>query len=136
MKRSGSSNKTQLSRVKSEQPPVRKKLPKHEIVKSNDTFREIIQSGCRWHENHMTIYYKPSEFRQVGFAVSKRLGNAVVRNKAKRRMRELYRDRRQELGNMQIVMMAKKGLHSAGFQTLKSEWDHFIRKANIEKPNP
>lgn len=72
----------------------------------------------------------------MGFAVSKRLGNAVVRNKSKRRMRELYRERREEVGNQRIVIMAKKGLDRADFQTLKAEWDHFLRKGPFGSVDP
>lgn len=39
----------------------------------------------------MVVYYKKSENFRIGFSVSKKVGNAVVRNKVKRSLREICR---------------------------------------------
>nr|WP_242841729.1 ribonuclease P protein component [Desulfitibacter alkalitolerans] len=40
----------------------------------------------------MVIYYKRSDNLRIGFSVSKKIGNAVVRNRIKRLLREICRN--------------------------------------------
>lgn len=51
----------------------------------------LYQFGSKFHNNGLILYCKPSLELQhrIGIIVSKKTGNSVVRNKFKRRMREL-----------------------------------------------
>ncbi|MBQ6840875.1 MAG: ribonuclease P protein component [Bacilli bacterium] len=66
-------------------------MKKHERVKSNIIFNEIINKGKKVGNQYFTIFFigKNEERPQFGIAVPKRLGNAVVRNRLKRQTREL-----------------------------------------------
>ncbi|HDQ46257.1 MAG TPA: ribonuclease P protein component [bacterium] len=112
-------------------PPPRIRLTKADRIRKSDTFREILSDGRRWHETHMTMVYRAFSRRQVGFAVSKHTGNAVVRNRMKRRMRELFRQRQHEIGPFQIVFLARKGLDRTDFQKLRREFDRFLRGSGV-----
>ncbi len=59
----------------------------------------------------------------VGFTATKKMGNAVKRNKAKRLMRELARKVLIKYGkiNSYYVLIAKNSIFSAPFATLKME---------------
>lgn len=61
---------------------------------------------------------------RVGFTASKRVGNSVVRNRCKRRMRAMSRQLLSALGLKQVdyVFIAKKSLITA-------RWDDFIEQA-------
>ncbi len=76
----------------------------------------------------MTIVYRSFSEQRIGFAVSKRLGNAVIRNRMKRRMREIYRHRREKIGNVEMILLAKNGLDHARFCDLVKEFERFILK--------
>lgn len=66
-------------------------LPKHERLKSNRRFQKVYSNGRSFPEACVVLHVlkepeEPSEL-QIGFSVSKKLGNAVVRNRVKRRLR-------------------------------------------------
>ena len=70
---------------------------------------------------------QPSRF---GFTASKKVGGAVVRNKAKRRMRELVyslKDRFKEFG-YDYVLIARKNIVDKKFEDLKKDLNNTLKK--------
>ena len=70
---------------------------------------------------------QPSRF---GFTASKKVGCAVVRNKAKRRMRELVyslKDRFKEFG-YDYVLIARKNIVDKKFEDLKKDLNNTLKK--------
>lgn len=58
-----------------------------------------------------------------GIIVSRRVGGAVVRNKVKRRLRELYRQNKATLiRNLWIVLIASPSAATASLEELRAEW--------------
>ena len=55
---------------------------------------------------------------RFGFVVSKRIGNAVVRNRVRRRLREAVRNHVVNPG-WDVVFIARRGIERATFQQLK-----------------
>lgn len=103
-------------------------LPKREIIKKSDDFKMIIQSGHKWAGRHVMVFYLPSDQRRIGFAVSRRMGNAVFRNKLKRWMREAYRTRKHEIGSFQMIMMPKHRFIRNGLSGIARDVDRFIHE--------
>ena len=68
------------------------------------------------------------EFIAVGYTATKRIGNAVKRNKAKRLMRELARKVLTKYGkiNSYYVLIAKNSIFSAPFTELEIELKNLI----------
>jgi ribonuclease P protein component len=74
-------------------------------------FLAVQREGRRHHTAHFVIIQRPgaSSSARLGVTVSARVGNAVVRNRLKRIVREVYRHRRARLGPVDIVVIAKPG---------------------------
>ena len=64
---------------------------------------------------------------RFGFAVSSRLGGAVVRNRIKRRLRAAAQ--RCEADGLDIVVIARDGAQRADFQTLDESLRELVRLA-------
>ena len=64
----------------------------------------------------------------VGYTATKRLGNAVTRNKAKRRMREMVRKVITKYGkiNFYYVLIAKSSILTTPFKELELELENII----------
>lgn len=72
---------------------------------------------------------------RIGIITSKRVGGAVVRNKVRRRLRELARvTLSQIVPGCLIVIVAKSAAANASFQELKAEWLLLARRLSIFPP--
>jgi ribonuclease P protein component len=75
---------------------------------------------------------KDSGGRRAGFVVSRRLGNAVVRNRVRRRLREIVRTHQHDLrDDVWIVLIARRAAANAGYRTLEDEWLRLAKRASI-----
>lgn len=70
------------------------------------------------------------EHSRFGFMVSKRVGNAVVRNKVRRRLREAVRAN-QVLGGWDAVFIARRGIEQAGFSQVQRAAGNLLRRARL-----
>jgi len=77
------------------------------------------------------------EFCRVGYTVSKKVGNAVVRNKAKRRLREIFKDLAPGLVNnhFDYVIIAKKEISGADFEKIGSDLKFCLKRIHTPKNN-
>jgi ribonuclease P protein component len=90
------------------------------LVKKGD-FKRVFDSGRRFSSSYLVIYALPSglDFSRLGLAVSKKIGNAVTRNKIRRRLREAVRRRLAERPlRYDIVIVARTAAVGAAFADL------------------
>lgn len=69
-------------------------MEKEKRLRSNKDFKRVYKRGKRTWNHMFTIYFfkhKDSKHSRVGITVTKKLGNAVQRNKIKRRLKEIIR---------------------------------------------
>jgi ribonuclease P protein component len=78
---------------------------------------------------------KRTERFQAGFVTSKRIGGAVVRNRVRRRLRDIVRT---EQGRLQegfwCVVIARPAAARASYRALKDEWLRLAERASILAP--
>jgi ribonuclease P protein component len=69
------------------------RFPADERLRTDREFRDVVRKGERVHTPHYTVYRDAlgGERRRVGISAGKRAGGSVVRNRAKRLLREFYR---------------------------------------------
>ena len=67
---------------------------------------------------------------RFGFSVSRRLGNAVVRNKIKRRLRAAAVEVSVQDG-WDLVVIARQGARVADFRTLKRSLDRLLARSGV-----
>jgi|WetSurMetagenome_2_1015567.scaffolds.fasta_scaffold1613594_1 ribonuclease P protein component len=102
------------------------KLPKAEVLRKKTDFNEVFEKGRSWNGKILKCLYAKSNRRMVGFVVSRRYGNAVQRNRAKRLMREAYRKNRHGISGFFVVLMPRDGLRKAKGQDVESEFRRFL----------
>jgi ribonuclease P protein component len=87
-------------------------FPKAARLRRRPDFLRVQRGGRRDNTAHFVLIAAPgtAAVGRLGVTVSSRVGNAVVRNRIKRRLRELFRTRcpHQE-GRNDVVIIAKPG---------------------------
>jgi ribonuclease P protein component len=69
---------------------------------------------------------------RAGFVASSRLGSAVVRNRIRRRLRELVRQHQHQLRrDIWIVLIARPDSANASYRALEDEWLRLAKCASI-----
>jgi len=73
-------------------------------------FDRVFARRCRAGDNRLAVYVDtaPCDHARLGISVSKRVGIAVVRNRAKRRVREAFRTRRCDLAAVDVVCVIRQ----------------------------
>lgn len=68
-------------------------LPKHRRLRAPKEFRHVLNSGRRARDGLVAVAaarnHQPDQPARFGFSVSRRVGGAVVRNRVKRRLRQI-----------------------------------------------
>jgi ribonuclease P protein component len=93
------------------------------LLRSRD-FDRTLRSGRRTSTEYLALFVSDNGLGRprVGLAVSRKLGNAVVRNKIKRRLRELVRPLvLQAKGGRDVVIVARARAVDAEFTRLRQE---------------
>ncbi len=69
------------------------RFPRGARIRKGIQYRALQREGRRFHTPHFVILYRPGRtgHSRVGITVSRRVGNAVVRNRVKRWVREFSR---------------------------------------------
>ena len=105
-------------------------------LKLNHIFRRLYSTSG--HANSYLVLYarkNRTETNRVGVTVGKKLGHAVVRNRVRRRLREIYRLHEAEFTpGWDIVVVARSRCINAPFGKLTEAYLSLAEKAGILYP--
>jgi ribonuclease P protein component len=92
----------------------------------------VYAKGRSWAAREIVIRVLPNglDITRYGLTVSRRVGKAVIRNRVKRRLREILRKMDLSPG-WDIVVVARNTAASAGFTTLGKSVESLLTKAGL-----
>lgn len=103
-------------------------------LREPERFREARRAGKSWTNPLLVLCVLPNGLNQCrfGFSVSRRLGNAVRRNRVRRRLREIIRLHMAAIGpGWDVVMIARPPASQADFITLETACLALLRRASL-----
>lgn len=100
----------------------------------NTDFKRLYSRGKSFPAASVVVYTMKNRTHnlRMGITVSKKIGKAVVRNRAKRRLREIYRANRANLKNgIDIILVARNRTAYVSFDKLNKDFCLAAEKLNI-----
>ncbi|MDD3187403.1 MAG: ribonuclease P protein component [Bacilli bacterium] len=110
-------------------------MKKTNILKENKDFKRIMNLNNCYKNKYYLIFIEKNEVivnHHFGISVSKKLGNAVVRNKLKRQIKSII-DEKTYQNNFNCIIILRKDILNASFEEKKENLYNLLMKVNIIK---
>ncbi|ANS76420.1 ribonuclease P protein component [Paenibacillus yonginensis] len=106
-------------------------------LRNRADFGRVYRNGKSFANRQLVVYWsrrpEVEQFR-LGISVSKKIGNAVVRNRMRRLIKEIVRLNQDKLiSQVDIIFIVRKGATEMGYAELEKSVLHAFRKAGLLK---
>jgi ribonuclease P protein component len=112
-------------------------MKKEYRVKDNKEFQVIFKKGKSFANRQLVIYYRKKEDQshfRVGLSVGKKIGNAVVRNRIKRFIRQAFHELEKEIKpSYDFIIIARQPTKEMEFFEVKKSLTHLLSKEKLLK---
>lgn len=109
-------------------------LPQHLRLRSPQDFKTLRDQGRRWRGKWLALNAMPNNLphSRFGFVVSGKIGNAVTRNKVKRRLRAAVREWLPTMTpGYDIVIVAYVASTEAAYHELRADLGQLFERADL-----
>ncbi len=98
-------------------------MKKTDIIKSSREYTEIINNGKSIKSKNFSIYYRiNNEKNRYGISIPKKTGKAVIRNKIKRRIKNIIDNNKNSMqSSYDYVIIIRKGILELTYQDMEKE---------------
>ena len=115
---------------------MRRTLRPRERIRRRPEFLQAYEQGRKHHARFMTVFARESAApaARLGVSATRKFGPAVVRNRAKRRARELFRHHK-PMSGVDLVIIARRGFDTAVFEELERDYLAALRRLRVRVPD-
>lgn len=107
-------------------------------LKRRAEFLRAARDGRKAGRSHLVVQALPRDdaHTRLGFTATKKIGNAVIRNRAKRRLREMARLALAEAPapGWDLVLIARAETGRCPFAVLRSEFESALTRTGVRAP--
>jgi ribonuclease P protein component len=98
-------------------------------VRRRQEYQAVYEHGTRLSGSLMTVFFHRNTLgrSRLGIAATRKMGPAVVRNRAKRRVRDVFR-RHRLAEAIDIVVIPRRNLATADFVRVESEYCGILKR--------
>ncbi len=105
-------------------------------LRNNMEFRKVYNKGKNYWNRNLVLFVKKNNlgYTRVGYTITKKVGNSVVRNRIRRQMKEIYRlnfDRIEK--DYDLIFIPKKSVVDISFIELESAMIHIMKISRLIK---
>ena len=99
-------------------------------------FKQVYKYGKNYWNRNLILYVKRNDlgYTRVGYSITKKIGNSVVRNRVRRRMKEIYRLKFDLVkDNYDLIFIPKRNVVDISYKELESAMHHIMNIAKLIK---
>ena len=102
-------------------------MKKINIIKKNMEFSDIIKNGTKFSNDIISVYVrKNNAHNRFGISISKKIGNAVVRNKYKRRIKDIIDKYKFMYDGLDMIFVSRLRLSDKNYSYIKESLDKLL----------
>jgi ribonuclease P protein component len=108
------------------------KFPKTDRILKRDVFRRVYEQGRKIQSRYFTAFVltKQTPRPRIGITATRKMGNSVERNRARRLVREAFRKNKWLVPHgVDIVINVKRALVEAAYHDFEGEFITFLQRA-------
>lgn len=107
-------------------------MKKLNIIKESKDFDKILKKKNQFASKFTYIYINENDLNnyRFGICVSKKLGKAVIRNKIKRRVKDIIDKTKLQFNSKDYIIILKKSAKDAKYLELKEDITNLLEKIN------
>jgi len=107
---------------------------KKDILRKKEDFSAIYKKGKSVGERYVVVFYKKNNlsYNRIAFLASKKVGNSVERNRARRLMKESFRFLKENMrSGYDIIFIARTTIDGRNFFDVKKSMYGALKKAKL-----
>lgn len=103
-------------------------------LRKRSQFLQVYRQGQSVHTRTLVLYFlrNDGENHRIGITASRKIGKAVVRNRIKRALREIFRNYEVLMPAMDLVLNTKKASASASFAELREDYLSAVERVKVK----
>lgn len=104
-----------------------------ESLKNTSEFSKVYKRGKSYADKNLVVYVLPNQLDhiRIGFSISKKVGNSVVRNRVRRLIKESFRANFSYLSGYDVVIIARVHSNQVDFHEIGRSLKYVFRKLGI-----
>ena len=108
-------------------------LAKKNRLRKKKEFNFIYKKGEVFYSKFLALYVSKTKLKEtkIGFSVSNKVGNSVVRHKVKRKLSEIVRLNIKSLPLNNYIFVAKQGSENLNYFELQENFFYLLKKAKL-----
>lgn len=107
---------------------------KKDVLRNNNDFSKVFNKGKSTASKTMVVFFIKNElkYNRIAFIASKKVGNSVKRNKARRLMKEAFRENKDQLKKgYDIIFIARNNIIEAKYDDLRKSIKYMLKKVKL-----
>jgi ribonuclease P protein component len=118
-------------------PPLRLQFSTRRRISRSSDFARLKEEGRREICGTLILNWLPSQELRLGVVTSRKVGSAVIRSRARRFLREVFRQHQHEVTEpVSMVLVARKSIAEMTLETVRRDYLRALSRAKLRKPLP